>query len=44
MQVAAIYDNHGNLPALEAVIQDVRQAEAELVVVGRDVVSGSDAA
>jgi len=40
MRVAAIYDIHGNLPALEAVLQDVRQAEAELVVVGGDVIPG----
>jgi predicted phosphodiesterase len=40
MRVAAIYDIHGNLPALEAVLQDIRQAEVELVVVGGDVVPG----
>ncbi len=34
MRVAAIYDIHGNLPALEAVLEDIRQAEVELVVVG----------
>ena len=26
MRVAALYDIHGNLPALEAVLQDIRQA------------------
>lgn len=40
MRVAAIYDIHGNLPALEAVLQDVRQAEVDHVVVGGDVVPG----
>src|SRR4030095_5596591 len=40
MRVAAIYDIHGNLPALEAVLQDIRQAEVDLVVVGGDVVPG----
>jgi predicted phosphodiesterase len=40
MRVAAIYDIHGNLPALEAVLQDVRQAEVDLVVVGGDVLPG----
>jgi predicted phosphodiesterase len=40
MRVAALYDIHGNLPALEAVLLDVRQAEADMVVVGGDVVSG----
>lgn len=38
--MAAIYDIHGNLPALEAVLQDVRQAEVDHVVVGGDVVPG----
>lgn len=40
MQVAAIYDIHGNLPALEAVIQEIRQAGVDLIVVGGDVVPG----
>jgi putative phosphoesterase len=40
MRVAAIYDIHGNLPALEAVLEEIRQAEVDLVVVGGDVVSG----
>jgi predicted phosphodiesterase len=40
MRVAALYDIHGNLPALEAVLQDVRQAEVDLVVVGGDVLPG----
>lgn len=40
MRIAAIYDVHGNLPALEAVLSDVRRAEAELVVVGGDIVPG----
>src|SRR5688500_11797043 len=40
MKVAALYDIHGNLPALEAVLNDVRQAGAHRVVVGGDVVPG----
>src|SRR5512133_2488486 len=40
MRVAALYDIHGKLPALEAVLQDVRTAEVDLVVVGGDVVPG----
>lgn len=40
MRVAALYDIHGNLPALEAVLQDVRQAGVDQVVVGGDVVPG----
>ena len=40
MRVAAIYDVHGNLPALEAVLAEVRQAAVDLVVVGGDVLPG----
>jgi len=40
MRVAAIYDIHGNLPALEAVLEEIRQAEADQVVVGGDVLPG----
>jgi putative phosphoesterase len=40
MRVAAIYDIHGNLPALEAVLQDIRQAKVDHVVVGGDVLPG----
>ena len=40
MRVAAIYDIHGNLPALEAVIQDIREADVDQIVVGGDVVPG----
>jgi putative phosphoesterase len=40
MRIAAIYDIHGNLPALEAVLQDIHQAGVDSVVVGGDVVPG----
>jgi putative phosphoesterase len=40
MRVAAIYDIHGNLPALEAVLQEIRQLGVDCVVVGGDVVPG----
>jgi len=40
MRVAALYDIHGNLPALEAVLQEVRQADVDQIVVGGDVVPG----
>jgi putative phosphoesterase len=40
MRVAAIYDIHGNLPALESVLDDIRRAEVEQVVVGGDVFPG----
>jgi predicted phosphodiesterase len=39
-RVAALYDIHGNLPALEAVVEEVRAADVDLVVVGGDVVPG----
>jgi putative phosphoesterase len=40
MRVAAIYDVHGNLPALEAVLGDVRAAGVDRIVVGGDVLPG----
>jgi predicted phosphodiesterase len=40
MRVAAIYDIHGNLPALEAVLHDIHREEVNHVVVGGDVVPG----
>ena len=40
MRVAAIYDIHGNLPALEAVLGDVRAAGVDRIVVGGDVLPG----
>src|SRR5437667_12819516 len=40
MPVAALYDIHGNLPALEAVLEDVARAGADRVVVGGGVVPG----
>jgi putative phosphoesterase len=40
LRVAALYDIHGNLPALEAVLRDVREAGVDHVVVGGDVVPG----
>jgi predicted phosphodiesterase len=40
MRVAAIYDIHGNLPALEIVVQEIRQGEVGLIIVGGDVVPG----
>lgn len=40
MKIAAIYDVHGNLPALTAVLDEVRQTKPDLVVFGGDVVPG----
>ena len=40
MRVAAVYDIHGNLPALEAVLGEVGAARVDRVVVGGDVFPG----
>jgi predicted phosphodiesterase len=40
MRVAALYDIHGNLPALEAVLEEVRKQPIDRVVVGGDVLPG----
>src|SRR6185436_6470711 len=40
MRLAALYDIHGSLPALEAVLQDIQAASVDQVVVGGDVVPG----
>ena len=40
MRVAVLCDIHGNLPALEAVLQDVRRAGPDRVVIGGDVLPG----
>jgi putative phosphoesterase len=39
-RIAALYDIHANLPALEAVLEDVRRARVDEVVVGGDVLPG----
>ncbi len=39
-KVAAIYDIHGNLPALEAVLGDIEGAQPDLILVGGDVATG----
>lgn len=40
MRVAALYDVHGNLPALRAVLADVEAAGADLIVFGGDLAWG----
>ena len=40
MRVAALFDVHANLPALDAVLEQVRAAQVDLVVFGGDVVPG----
>src|SRR4029077_15891633 len=37
---AAIYDIHSNLPAREAVLEDIRHAGVDAIVVGGDVLPG----
>src|SRR5439155_23290386 len=40
MRVAVLDDIHGNLPALEAVLEEVAQARVDRIVVGGDVLPG----
>lgn len=40
MRIAAIYDIHGNLPALEAVLAEIRGLHVDRVIVGGDVLPG----
>lgn len=40
MRVAAIYDIHANLPALEAVVEEIRRVAVDRIVVGGDVLPG----
>jgi putative phosphoesterase len=40
MSVAALYDIHGNLPALEAVLAEIAASGVERIVVGGDVLPG----
>ena len=40
MRIAALYDIHGNLPALEAVLGELRSVDVDEIIVGGDVVPG----
>jgi putative phosphoesterase len=40
MKIAAIYDIHGNLPALEAVLSDIESEGVDVILVGGDIVPG----
>lgn len=40
MRVAALYDIHGNVLALEAALREIREADVDLIVVGGDVLPG----
>lgn len=40
MRIAALYDIHGNLPALEAVLAEIAETGVDRIIVGGDVVAG----
>ena len=40
MKVAALYDVHGNVHALEAVLADVEAADVDAIVLGGDLLAG----
>lgn len=40
MRVAALYDIHGNLPALEAVLREIDNEKVDCLIIGGDVVAG----
>src|SRR5947208_12508313 len=40
MKIAAMYDIHGNLPALEAVLSEIESEGVDVIVVGGDMVPG----
>ncbi|HEV2340757.1 MAG TPA: metallophosphoesterase family protein [Candidatus Acidoferrales bacterium] len=40
MRVAALYDIHANLPALEAVLEDVRKSRVDQIILGGDALPG----
>ncbi|MFT8363321.1 MAG: metallophosphoesterase family protein [Sporolactobacillus sp.] len=41
MRIAALYDIHGNFPALKAVLDELNDLKPDRVVIGGDIVSGS---
>src|SRR5579864_8887847 len=40
MKIAALYDIHGNLPALNAVLEELEGVQPDLIVVGGDIIPG----
>ena len=40
MRVAALYDIHGNLPAFEAVLEEVEREGVDAIVIGGDIAAG----
>ena len=39
-KIAALYDIHGNLPALNAVISELDEVKPDLIIIGGDIVAG----
>ncbi|HCI82352.1 MAG TPA: phosphoesterase, partial [Ktedonobacter sp.] len=40
MKIAALYDIHGSLPALNAILKELEDVRPDLIVIGGDIVSG----
>ncbi|TGA95831.1 metallophosphoesterase [Sporolactobacillus shoreae] len=40
MKIAALYDIHGNFPALQAVLKELHYLQPDVIVIGGDIVSG----
>ena len=40
MKIAALYDIHGNLPALQAVLAELAEVQPDVIVVGGDIITG----
>ena len=40
MKIAALYDIHGNLPALEAFLKEIEREDVDMIVIGGDIVPG----
>src|SRR6266568_5307712 len=40
MKIAALYDIHGNLPALRAVLAELAEMQPDVIVVGGDIITG----
>lgn len=40
MKIAALYDIHGNLPALNAVLEELKEIQPDLIIAGGDILPG----
>ncbi|WP_242222211.1 metallophosphoesterase [Bacillus cereus group sp. BfR-BA-01380] len=40
MKIAALYDIHGNFPALKAVLDELETIQPDLIIIGGDIVLG----